>query len=108
MELVTGVFGPCDNVGKRSGRSGISLRQKIRAFMLAADMPDRGDVGLRKGEVPNRAEPGAAESGHEAVGMRPSVKRKAEGVGGENAVHFRKSGYQPGIISVVADSAPVA
>ena len=89
-------------------RTGISFRQKISGFMLAADMTDRGRVGLGKCKVAYRAESRCPERLHESVGVRPAVEGQAEAIRGEHAIHFREGWLEPRVVVVVAYLATVA
>jgi len=58
--------------------------------------------------VPDDTEPCGTECRDEPVGTWPAIEADAEAVIGEHAVHLGEGGFEPGVVVVIGDRAPVA
>lgn len=65
-------------------------------------------VLLDEGQVPDYAEARIAPSNEERMGLIPAIKAHAETIPTEHAIDFSESGFKPGVVIVVGNSAPIA
>ena len=76
-------------------------------MLVAEESLGRG-VPLDEGQVPGYAEARFAPSGKEFIGLVSAIKAHAEAIPTEHAINFPESRFNPGVVIVVRDSAPIA
>src|SRR6202034_1524993 len=86
----------------------IAFRQQVSVLMLVAKEAFGRGVLLDEGQVPDYAEARVAPGGEECIGLVPAVKAHAEAIPTEHAKDFPKSGFEPSVVIVVGNGAPIA
>src|SRR5882762_8197514 len=108
MKFVSGVF-PFQNVGDGANRLlGIALRQQVGVLMLIAKKALGRGVFLNEGQMPSYAEARFAPSSKEFIGLVPAIEAHAEAIPTEHAIDFPESRFNPCVVVVVRDGAPIA
>ena len=108
VKIIARVF-PFQNVRYRATWfRWIALCQQVGVLVLVAEESLGRGVLLDEGQVPGYAEARFAPSGKEFIGLVSAIKAHAEAIPTEHAINFPESRFNPGVVIVVGDGAPIA
>ena len=107
VKIIARVF-PFQNVRYRATRfHWITLRQQVGVFVVVAKEALGRGVFLDEGQVPGDSEARFAPGSKEFIGLVPAIKAHAEAIPTEHAINFPESRFNPGVVIVVGDGAPI-